>query len=436
MTERWWVAAAILVAGVGGAASTQWPVVAITAVAGFAAVVAVARNRPAATAVLLPLCLLPYALPAAGLLLGPSDALLVVVGALLLLDWATGQEPGPLLGPLAVPAAGFVAWTAMSVAWADDPVAVGVEAAQRAAFVLVGMAVVRAMPGDGTAVRGSLRALVAGCVLLGAATAVTGALQGKWLHVYALGMHKNWLGFVLSFGLVTLVAIGFEGGRRRPAVAVTAGIAITLGLLMSGSRGGWIGALAGTAIVVLLRRPGLGWPALSAAAVATALVFVAAPGLTTERIDVSTPDTSAGMRLRTWSSGVDAIRERPILGHGAGNFRAVVETRGSQVDPNNLILLTWAETGIVGLLFLGWLVVGTFRLSVTTASDGGETASLAGAAGGGIVAAAIAHAQFDMFWTRGVALATFMAIGLVLWSQRQLAAPAAMAPRSEVVGAT
>ncbi|MEX2659934.1 MAG: O-antigen ligase family protein [Acidimicrobiales bacterium] len=417
--NRCWALAAVVLAALGGAASTRFPGLTVAAFAGLVVVLAATRNRPAATAVLLPLCLLPYAVPIGGLLLGPSDALLLVVAGLLLLDWALGHEPGSLLGPLALPAVAFVTWTAMSAAWAADPRAVLVETAQRAAFVLGGIAVVRNLPADGRAVRAGLVGLVAGAAALGSATVVTGALQGTWLHVYALGMHKNWLGFVLSFGFVVLVALRVHGELAAPSLWVTAGVAITLGLAMSGSRGGWIGALAGAVMIVVLHRPGLAWPALSLVAVATVLLLVVAPAATTERIDVSTPDTSAGMRLRTWSSGVEAIREEPVLGHGAGNFRAVVKNRGTQVDPNNLMLLAWAETGVFGLVILVWLVAAAARLAVGIGAVATGTPSLANAAGAAIATAALAHAQVDMFWNRGIALATFMAFGLVAWSHRR-----------------
>lgn len=416
--SRLWTLGALVLAAVGGAASTRFPALTVAALAGLVLVLAASRNRPAATAVLLPLCVLPYAVPLGGLLLGPSDALLLVLAGLLLLDWALGHERGPVLGPLAVPAVTFVTWTAMSAAWAADPRAVLVETAQRAAFVLLGIAVVRSLPADGRAVRAALVGLVGGCAALGTATVVSGAMQGVWLHVYAFGMHKNWLGFVLPFGFVGLVALRVHGELAARALWVTAGLAITLGLAMSGSRGGWVGALAGTIMILVLHRPGLAWPAVSAATVAIVLLLLVAPALTTERVDVSTADTSAGMRLRTWSSGVAAIQERPLLGYGAGNFRAVVENRGTQVDPNNILLLAWAETGVFGLLALVWLVAAAVRLAVTSAAVATGTASLANTAGAAMMTTALVHAQFDMFWTRGVALATFMAMGLVVWSHR------------------
>jgi FtsH-binding integral membrane protein len=82
-------------------------------------------------------------------------------------------------------------------------------------------------------------------------------------------------------------------------------------------------------------------------------------------------------------------------------------------------LLTWAETGIFGLLLLGWLVLGALRMAARNARTLTGTAALANTAGCALFASAIAHAQFDIFWTRGIALLTFMGMGLVLWANRQ-----------------
>lgn len=423
---RWaaMVLAGALAGAVSGLASIRLGWAAVAAAAAAVAVVATTRDRPAATALLLPLCLLPYALNAGGLLIGPSDALLLVVGAVLMVDWAVGRRTGPLLGPLAAPAVGFVAWTAASAAWAGDPGLVVVETAQRAALVLLGLAVVHALPPDGRAVRRALAGLIAGAAALGTVTTVTGAVQGRWFAVYPLGIHKNWLGFVLSFGLMSVVAVVLADRGRPQGPTAVAGACILSGLVFSGSRGAWVGTLAALAVLAAMTRPSLGWPAASVAAVAVALVLVAVPGNVFAGVDDPDPDTSAGTRVLTWSSGLDTIRRHPALGVGAGNFRAVVKERGTQVDPNNLVLLTWAETGVVGVLLLGAVVVGTLRLAAASArrrAAARSTYDLANLAGVGIFVASLAHAQFDMFWTRGVALATFMAAGLVLWAHHQQA---------------
>ncbi|HVM06423.1 MAG TPA: O-antigen ligase family protein [Acidimicrobiales bacterium] len=420
MRPALFVAAGVLGGVISALASVELGPIAVVAGAALVAVVAATRDRPAATALLLPLCLLPYALNAGGLLVSLSDGLLLVVGAVLLVDWAVGRQPGPLLGPLAVPAVGFVVWTAASAAWAADPGRVLVETSQRAALVLLGVAVVHAMPADGRAVRRAVVGLVAGSAALGAATTITGAIQGRWFAVYALGMHKNWIGFVLSFGLVAVVAMALTDHRRPRGLMAAAAVSIASGLVLSGSRGAWVGTLAALALLAALNRPSLAWPAGSVAAVAVALVLVAVPGNVFSGVHEPDPDTSAGTRVLTWSSGLATIRRQPALGVGAGNFLAVVKGRGSQGDPNNLLLLTWAETGVFGVVLLGGIVVGTLRLATRNSGRwaAGGQAHLASLAGAGIFVAALAHAQFDIFWTRGVALATFMGAGLVLWAHR------------------
>ncbi|MGH9152470.1 MAG: hypothetical protein ACRD03_08755, partial [Acidimicrobiales bacterium] len=96
--------AGALAGAVSGLAAVRVGTIAVVAGAAAVAVVAAARDRPGATALLLPLCLLPYALGAGDVTVGPSDALLLVVGGVLLVDWAAGRRPGPLLGRLAAPA--------------------------------------------------------------------------------------------------------------------------------------------------------------------------------------------------------------------------------------------------------------------------------------------------------------------------------------------
>jgi O-antigen ligase len=415
-----WGASAVALAALGGLASSRSPILTIVALAGFFAFIVISQNRPAATVVLFPLTFLPFAANVFGKLVGPSDLLLILLGGTLLLEWASGRQHGSLLGPLAVPAIGFVAWTAASAVWAVHPHAVLGESLQRAAFVGLGIAVIHTLPTDGRVVRRGLVAMVGIAAAMGAAETVVAVATHKYLHVYGLGIDKNWYGFVLTFGIVVFAALAFDRGETLALRSVIPLVPMVSGLLVSGSRGGWIGTLVGVTTVVIFHRPAFAWPAITASMLAIALLFVAAPQLTTQRIDTSTADTSAGMRLRTWADGVHAVKQRPLLGEGAGNFVAVVKDRGSQVDPNNLILLTWAETGIFGLMFLGWLFAAALLTAARNARNLTGTAALANTAGAAIFVSSVAHAQFDMFWTRGVALLTFMGIGLILWANRRL----------------
>jgi O-antigen ligase len=428
-----WGASAVALAAIGGLASSRSPILTVMALVGFFAFLVVSQNRPAATVLLFPLAFIPFAANVFGKLFGPSDLVLLLLGGTLLFEWASGRQHGSLLGPLAVPAIGFVAWTAASAVWAANPHAVLVETMQRAAFVGLGIAVVHTLPTDGRVVRRGLVAMVGMAAVMGVAETAVALATHTYLHVYGLGIHKNWYGFVLTFGILAFAALAFDRGEKLAFRSVMPLVPMVTGLLVSGSRGGWIGTLVGVTVVVIFHRPAFAWPAITAAVLAIALLFVAAPQLTTERIDTSTADTSAGMRVRTWTDGIDAVKQHPLLGEGAGNFLAVVKDRGSQVDPNNLTLLTWAETGIFGLMFLGWLFAAALRMAARNTRTLAGTAALANTAGAAVVVSALAHAQFDMFWTRGVALLTFMGIGLILWANRQVKTPSPPEPSRSLI---
>lgn len=83
--------------------------------------------------------------------------------------------------------------------------------------------------------------------------------------------------------------------------------------------------------------------------------------------------TSIGMRLVLWKNTIDMIKERPILGTGAGSFSmryaemvdGIDNWRGEvSDDPHNQYLHIWAEYGIFALLvFLVFLMICSFRFS-------------------------------------------------------------------------
>jgi O-antigen ligase len=414
-----WSIAAVALAALGGLASSQSAPLTVLALMGFVAFLAVSQNRPGATALLFPLAFIPFAVNLFPKLVGPSDFILMLLGGALLLEWVTDRPSGTLLGPLAVPAIGFIAWTAASSLWAANPAAVLGETIQRASFVGLGLAVVHTLPSDGRAVRRGLTGMVAMAAVMGAVETIAAIASGHYFAVYALGIHKNWYGFVLAFGLIVLATLAGEGRRPLTLKWLIPLVPMVTGVVTSGSRGGWIGTLVGLTVVVIFQRPSFAWPAVTAAVLVAGIAVVAAPQLTTDKINTQSVDTTTGMRMATWSQGMKAVKAHPVFGEGAGNFVAVVENRGAQVDPNNLTLLTWAETGIFGVLLLGWLILGALRMAARNSRVLTGTAALANTAGCALFVSAIAHAQFDIFWTRGVALLTFMGMGLVLWANRQ-----------------
>jgi O-antigen ligase len=63
------------------------------------------------------------------------------------------------------------------------------------------------------------------------------------------------------------------------------------------------------------------------------------------------------------------IRDHPLLGVGRGNYLELARLYNPwtlEYPVHNVYLLSWAETGIIGLVALGALLVGAFRAAGRT----------------------------------------------------------------------
>jgi O-antigen ligase len=76
-------------------------------------------------------------------------------------------------------------------------------------------------------------------------------------------------------------------------------------------------------------------------------------------------------RLDLWSGAVELIRHRPLLGAGLAGFPQRVapyfthlHTPANFNDPHNIVLNFWVETGLLGLIAIGWIMVAAFRVSI------------------------------------------------------------------------
>jgi tetratricopeptide (TPR) repeat protein len=164
---------------------------------------------------------------------------------------------------------------------------------------------------------------------------------------------------------------------RRGALAVA--VAMAAALVLSGTRGAWLGTLVAVAIWWPARsasgsaspatpEPGprstaARWgPVAAAGAVAVVLVVAALAGPMLER-------STAGGRIDLWRTTVEPIAERPILGSGPDSQRIVLpagidrrfeQRHGSEElhdRAHQLVLDTWITTGVLGVIALGGLLI-------------------------------------------------------------------------------
>jgi O-antigen ligase len=138
------------------------------------------------------------------------------------------------------------------------------------------------------------------------------------------------------------------------------------------SRSGIVAGLTAAAVVVVVTRPsrvvgvrlGVGGVALVAVLVALGL----STGLEARFFslaEIPQPD-HLGTRAILWSSALELWRMSPLVGIGAGNFELDLDMVGHpdvHTHANSVYLQALAETGVVGLaamLWLVWTTIATF----------------------------------------------------------------------------
>lgn len=134
------------------------------------------------------------------------------------------------------------------------------------------------------------------------------------------------------------------------------------------SRGGWFGAAVGLAIVVAAtwwKRRAVGastWALTALTAVGVILVLPAVAVIMAR--GAQGDQLSAAYRLADWRTAFAMIRDHPLLGAGKGNYLELAHLYNPwtlKYPVHNVYLLSWAETGVLGLAALVALVAGALR---------------------------------------------------------------------------
>ncbi len=253
----------------------------------------------------------------------------------------------------------------------------------------------------GACVRGerAIRGLLAALLLAGAGQAFMGVVQfaaGFGPPTFAIGgfmrAHGNfgqpnpfagYLGTILP--LAVMMATIPHPGRFR---AITTGSAavIGLGIVLSMSRGAWLGLMISFAVMALVwgprtRRLVVPTVAASLVFVALALMGVLPPILANRVTSVTnnfgvfdvrqvelTPENFAVVeRMAHWQAGWEMFVDEPLLGVGPGNYPAVYEAyyirpwREPLGHAHNYYLNMAAEAGLTGLFALLVVLFLAFR---------------------------------------------------------------------------
>ena len=246
----------------------------------------------------------------------------------------------------------------------------------------------------------------------------------KTPRVYSFLGNPNLLAsYLLPAIAFSLVAV-FAWQRLLPkALALTMLIVNSYCLFRTGSLGGWIGL--GMMVVTLTVLLWYWWseylppfwrkwllPIVFGGMVGLLLLAIGldeAVRLRVLRLFVGREDSSNNFRINVWSSVVEMISDRPIIGIGPGNtafnkiYPQYMRPRFSALSAYSILLEVAVETGLVGFCCFLWLLVVTFnqgvqqlrRLRALANPDGfwlvGAIASMMGI---------LAHGLVDTVWYR------------------------------------
>jgi O-antigen ligase len=279
------------------------------------------------------------------------------------------------------------------------------------AVALVGLAEASGIP----TVRDWLAALHDGAVPIGDVPRVASTLS-----------HPNEAAMLLELSLPLLVAWAWTAPRPWRALLALGALSDLVAMVLTFSRAGVVAGMAGLAIMAGLcvvrgeRRPLL---SLSAAALAVPAALLCAamtdPGLdrrlTAELTDTPTPALSVGprpSRMEFWIAALEMLHDRPWLGVGPDNFRwrfadySGVPADNLGIHAHDQYLEALADTGVLGLLSLGWLLVRLVRIALDGVRRGTQSADWPWrAAMLASLSAWLLHAlldDFERFWPASV----------------------------------
>ena len=356
--------------------------------------------RTAASAGLATLLIAPFALSDGGYFGRSYLALTVALAAVVGLAVAAESSSRPLgAAAVTVVALGLLAgWVALSATWAIDATGVGLELRR---CVLYGVALLAVSV---LVDLGRRRAFLLG--LTGTIAAVT--LVGLWQRAVSGGSvdpyygtllaepvgYPNAMGVLAAMGATLAIGLSRATGERGARALRGLACLLVLGLGLTGSRGAALALVLGLVVLVALSPAPARWSHVTSAAASVAIgggawavcaaqasavtclaaacgaaalgaivptlgrrgscalvAAVAAAG--TVALAAQPPPTGSSLRSAYWSAAAAELRERPVLGSGAGTFHLTWRehrTVDAEVrDAHSLYVETLSELGPVGL---------------------------------------------------------------------------------------
>ena len=346
---------------------------------------------------------------------GPLRFSIAEVNLLLTLPVFLIQQRRMRLGPVAVPVAAYLGICLLSSFSNWRPQAL-LSLVQIVVYLVIAVMVFRSLPRNPQQYRLALNGLVVICA--GIAAVALAKHSG-----YVLGLHKNGTGGSLACGLIVCTELWFaERDALRKQWLLAALLLIASGLFFTLSRGAWITAITGLAVILTLRRQFR--LILRAGTLFAALAAICWNHLPKDSRQYATGFERENFNIRaryeSMDFALDEFQKSPLLGVGVGLRK--------EYDATNIILLTLAETGVPGLLALLAIHLAFLRMAwrsrhIFSRADP-EYSLIAIAAA--LIIGKMMHGAVDHYWGRGDLMIAWASVGMAIRayeSRRRMKAP-------------
>ncbi|NPV90677.1 MAG: hypothetical protein HPY50_07895 [Firmicutes bacterium] len=218
----------------------------------------------------------------------------------------------------------------------------------------------------------------------------------------------------------------------RKVVFLLATVTTTTCLMLTYSRGGWIGLAVGLVVFCLLQRPvltviTLGVGGLTQLPLMTAVMTRLLPASIMNRlVSISSlKDSSNAFRIDTWKGAFALIQDHWPTGVGLGRFAfnrvyaTYLVANATVPHSHSLFLELMSEFGIIGTTLFLWLFLRLFRLGLKLRS---AASGLIRHYNAGIMAALVGfltHSTIDYFmWYYKLGVLIWLLVGVVLVLER------------------
>ncbi|MGC9524013.1 MAG: IctB family putative bicarbonate transporter [Limnospira sp.] len=206
--------------------------------------------------------------------------------------------------------------------------------------------------------------------------------QADLTRIYSYLGNPNLLaGYLIPAVGLSLGAIFAWRGLMPKLLAITMTVLNSACLVLTFSRGGWIGFVALMLAFAILLLYWMSqyfspfwqkWAVPAGAgglAVLLAVAVMTVPPLRDRvaSIFAGRSDSSNNFRLNVWAAVIEMIRDRPLLGIGPGNdafnkvYPLYMRPRYSALSAYSVLLEVMVETGVVGFAAFLWLLLVTFN---------------------------------------------------------------------------